>query len=148
MNYARIFNVIETLHKISPPEDGSIVYVSEEANTMDISRSAFPSHTPVSVSMLALTQQWAIPLKAALQAVSGAPWSLGWEVGCQEIAEICRGKGFPVRTPEDLARATDESFMASVPIVLNVIIESRKTQKLGFAWQNSSNKTKKGEAKL
>ncbi|KAJ5032894.1 uncharacterized protein L3040_009485 [Drepanopeziza brunnea f. sp. 'multigermtubi'] len=46
MNYARVFNVIETLHEISPPEDGNIVYVSEEANTMDISRSAFSVSHP------------------------------------------------------------------------------------------------------
>lgn len=47
MTYARTFSIIkETLHKLSPPEDGGIVYVSEGANTMDMSRSIFPVHHP------------------------------------------------------------------------------------------------------
>lgn len=47
MTYARTFDIIkETLHRLSPPEDGGIVYVSEGANTMDISRSAFPVEHP------------------------------------------------------------------------------------------------------
>ena len=47
MTYALTFNIIkETLHKLSPPENGGIVYVSEGANTMDISRSVFPVEHP------------------------------------------------------------------------------------------------------
>lgn len=47
MTYGRTFSVIkETLHKLSPPEDGGIVYVSEGSNTMDISRSVFPVEHP------------------------------------------------------------------------------------------------------
>ncbi|MCJ1306792.1 hypothetical protein MMC25_000435 [Agyrium rufum] len=47
MTYARAFDVIkDTLHSISPVEDGGIVYVSEGANTMDISRSVFPVEYP------------------------------------------------------------------------------------------------------
>ena len=47
MTYGQVFDVIKsTLHKHSPPEDGSIVYVSEGANTMDISRSVFPVEFP------------------------------------------------------------------------------------------------------
>ena len=43
MTYALAFSIIErTLHELSPPESGGIVYVSEGANTMDISRSIFP----------------------------------------------------------------------------------------------------------
>jgi 2-hydroxyacyl-CoA lyase 1 len=47
LTYERAFEVIKSmLHKLSPPEDGEIVYVSEGANTMDISRSAFPLSKP------------------------------------------------------------------------------------------------------
>ncbi len=47
MTYAHAFSIIErTLHRISPPENGGIVYVSEGANTMDISRSIFPVSHP------------------------------------------------------------------------------------------------------
>ena len=47
MTYANAFSVIEgTLHRLSPPESGGIVYVSEGANTMDISRSIFPVSHP------------------------------------------------------------------------------------------------------
>jgi 2-hydroxyacyl-CoA lyase 1 len=45
--YQRAFNIIkETLDALSPPDDGDIVYVSEGANTMDISRSMFPLNHP------------------------------------------------------------------------------------------------------
>lgn len=47
LTYERAFQIIKsTLHKLSPPEDGGIVYISEGANTMDISRSAFPLSKP------------------------------------------------------------------------------------------------------
>lgn len=47
MTYARAFSTIERiLHSLSPPEQGEIVYVSEGANTMDISRSMFPVSYP------------------------------------------------------------------------------------------------------
>jgi 2-hydroxyacyl-CoA lyase 1 len=47
MTYHRTFDVIkETLHRLSPPEEGNIVYISEGANTMDISRSVFPVSAP------------------------------------------------------------------------------------------------------
>ncbi len=47
MTYHRVFDVIkETLHRLSPPENGNVVYVSEGANTMDISRSVFPVEEP------------------------------------------------------------------------------------------------------
>lgn len=47
MTYARAFSTIErTLHRLSPAELGSVVYVSEGANTMDISRSIFPVSHP------------------------------------------------------------------------------------------------------
>ncbi len=47
MTYARVFDVIKTtLHSLSEPDDGEIVYVSEGANTMDISRSIFNVEHP------------------------------------------------------------------------------------------------------
>ena len=47
MTYDHAFSVIErTLHRLSPPDNGSIVYISEGANTMDISRSIFPVSHP------------------------------------------------------------------------------------------------------
>ena len=47
LTYQRAFDVVKhTLHSVSPPEDGGIVYVSEGANTMDISRSIFPVSHP------------------------------------------------------------------------------------------------------
>lgn len=47
MTYAHAFSVIKrTLHSMSPPDSGGIVYISEGANTMDISRSIFPVSYP------------------------------------------------------------------------------------------------------
>ncbi len=47
MTFARALSIIEkTLHALSPPDEGAIVYVSEGANTMDISRSIFPVSHP------------------------------------------------------------------------------------------------------
>ncbi|MCJ1287958.1 hypothetical protein MMC26_007311 [Xylographa opegraphella] len=47
MTYARVFHIIkQTLHSRSSPEDGGVVYVSEGANTMDISRSIFNVEHP------------------------------------------------------------------------------------------------------
>ena len=213
MTYARSFSVIkETLHKLSPPEEGGIVYVSEGANTMDISRSIFPVHHPrlrldagthatMGVGLgyaIAAHCAYNLPsceatsgpstahkkvvclegdsafgfslaevetmarygmdilifvinnsgvyhgdsedsdawLEMQKQTIAGSgrgglrSSSLGWEVGYEKIAEMCGGKGFLVRTPEELAQATEEGFTAKVPVVVNVIIESGKAQKL------------------
>lgn len=213
MTYARTFDVIkETLHKLSPVEDGGIVYVSEGANTMDISRSIFPVHHPrlrldagthatMGVGLgyaIAAHSAYNLPSPEAKSGPSTAhkkivclegdsafgfslaevetmarygmdilifvinnsgvyhgdsedsdAWlamqkrtiegsgkgglrssSLGWEVGYEKIAEMCGGKGYLVRTPDELARATEEGFKAGVPVVVNVIIESGKAQKL------------------
>jgi 2-hydroxyacyl-CoA lyase 1 len=43
---------------------------------------------------------------------------------------MCGGKGYLVRTPEELARATEEGFNANVPVVVNVIIEASKGGKI------------------
>ncbi|RDW63802.1 hypothetical protein BP6252_11347 [Coleophoma cylindrospora] len=42
MGYTQVFNIVKkTLNRLSSPEAGNIVYISEGANTMDISRSIF-----------------------------------------------------------------------------------------------------------
>ena len=47
MTYSQAFSTIkEVLHALSPPIEGGIVYISEGANTMDISRSVFPVEHP------------------------------------------------------------------------------------------------------
>lgn len=47
MTYGRVFDVIKsTIRSLSKPDDGEVVYVSEGANTMDISRSIFNVEHP------------------------------------------------------------------------------------------------------
>jgi 2-hydroxyacyl-CoA lyase 1 len=213
MTYARTFDVIkETLDGLSPPKDGGVIFVSEGANTMDISRSAFPVEHPRlrldagTYATMGVGLGYAIAAHCAYnlsspEAASGPKsghkkvvclegdsafgfslaevetmaryrmdipifvinnggvyhgdsedsdaWlrlqnntiegrvqgglrssSLGWEVGYEKIAEMCCGKGYLVRTPEELAKATEEGFKASVPVVVNVIIEAGAAQKL------------------
>jgi 2-hydroxyacyl-CoA lyase 1 len=212
MTYGRTFDVIKgVLHKLSPPKDGGIVYVSEGANTMDISRSVFPVEHPRlrldagSYATMGVGLGYAIAAHCAYnlpspEAKSGPSshkkivclegdsafgfsmaevetmarygmdilifvvnnsgvyhgdsadsdaWlqkqqktikgntqgglrssSLGWEVGYEKVAEMCGGKGYLVRTPEELAKATEEGFKATVPVVVNVIIEAGQAQKL------------------
>jgi 2-hydroxyacyl-CoA lyase 1 len=213
MTYGRTFDVIkETLQRLSPPKDGGIVYVSDGANTMDISRSVFPLEHPRlrldagTYATMGVGLGYAIAAHCAYnipspEALSGAKLgrkkviciegdsafgfsmaevetmarygmdilifvvnnggvyhgdsadadtflmkqrntiegsqdgglrssSLGWEVGYKKVAEMCGGKGFLVRTPDELARATEEGFMAKVPVVVNVIIEAGQAKKL------------------
>jgi 2-hydroxyacyl-CoA lyase 1 len=47
LTYERTYHIIKSqLDTLSPPSDGNVVYVSEGANTMDISRSYFPLEHP------------------------------------------------------------------------------------------------------
>jgi 2-hydroxyacyl-CoA lyase 1 len=214
MTYERSFSVIKTvLDRLSPPQEGGIVYVSEGANTMDISRSIFSVEHPrlrldagtyaamgigmgyaiaahvayngnnnnngcphsakkkivalegdsafgfsaMEIETMARYQmdilifvinnggvyhgdssdgdEWLKLQRATAEGVAGRgeglrSWSLGWEVGYEKIAEACGGKGFLVRTPEELAMATEEGFRAKVPVVVNVIIEAGQATKL------------------
>lgn len=212
MTYRRVFDVIkQTLHKLAPPEDGRIVYISEGANTMDISRSVFPveyprlrldagtyatmgvglgyaiaAHCAYNVPKLegqsgpssahkkivclegdsafgfsmaevetmarygmdvlifvvnnggvyhgdsADSAEWLKLQQKSLEDVKGGlrSTSLGWEVGYEKIAEMCGGKGYLVRTPDELAQATEEGFKATVPVVVNVIIEAGQAKKV------------------
>ncbi|KAF2706523.1 hypothetical protein K504DRAFT_458928 [Pleomassaria siparia CBS 279.74] len=223
MGYHQVFDVIKrTLNKLSPPEDGNVVYISEGANTMDISRSAFPLEHPRlrmdagTHATMGVGLGYAIAAHAAYnnpeaEAQSGPSasarkkvvclegdsafgfsmpevetmarynmdilifvvnnggiyhgdseeedqWlklqentqqgqkgglrstSLGWEVGYEKMAEMCGGKGYLVRTGEELQRATEEGFNSKTPVVVNVIIESGSSKKLEFAWQKSGAK--------
>jgi 2-hydroxyacyl-CoA lyase 1 len=210
MTYERSFSIIKTvLDRLSPPQEGGIVYVSEGANTMDISRSIFSVEHPrlrldagtyatmgigmgyaiaahvaynnsgcphtakkkivalegdsafgfsaMEVETMARYQidvlifvinnggvyhgdsldgdEWLKLQQATVEGVAGKgeglrSWSLGWEVGYEKIAEAFGGKGFLARTPEELARATEEGFKAKVPVVVNVIIEAGQATKL------------------
>ncbi|PGH26815.1 hypothetical protein AJ80_01581 [Polytolypa hystricis UAMH7299] len=47
LTFQRAFHIIKsTLNSLSPPDEGGVVYVSEGANTMDISRSIFALQHP------------------------------------------------------------------------------------------------------
>ncbi|KAF2686460.1 hypothetical protein K458DRAFT_362502 [Lentithecium fluviatile CBS 122367] len=223
MGYHQVFDIIKrTLDKVSPPEDGNTVYISEGANTMDISRSAFPiehprlrmdagTHATMGVGLgYAIAAHCAYnlldPEGESGPSVSGnkkivclegdsafgfsmpevetmarynmSPlifvinnsgiyhgdseeedhWlalqsktskgesgglrstSLGWEVRYEMMAEMCGGKGFFVRTSEELEKATEEGFKADVPVVVNVVIESGSGKKLEFGWQKAGGK--------
>ena len=240
LTYAHTFNVIKnTLYKLSNHANGEIVYVSEGANTMDISRSAFPVEHPRlrldagTYATMGVGLGYAIAAHAAYnsteaEAHAGVPgrkkivafegdsafgfsamevetmarygmdilifvinnggvyhgdsdsadeWlalqkqslegnsssssssgadaakglrstSLGWEVGYEKIAEGCGGRGFVVRTSEELEKATIEGFKAKVPVIVNVIIEAGKATKLEFGWQASAKREEKKASKL
>ena len=243
MTHGHAFDVIRsTLHRLSPPENGQTVYVSEGANTMDISRSMFPVEHPrlrldagtyatmgvgpgyaiaayaayngggvstdiepvsnegthkkkqkkkivalegdsafgfssMEVETMARygmdilvfvlnnggiyhgdsdsAEEWSKLQQASLVAdatdslISGGgggpsadrgvqdhqkgglrSTSLGWQVRYEKLAEACGGKGYFVRSSEELERATAEGFRANVPVVVNIVIEAGKASKL------------------
>jgi 2-hydroxyacyl-CoA lyase 1 len=233
LTYERAFEVIKsTLHKLSPPEDGGIVYVSEGANTMDISRSAFPLSKPrqrldagtyatMGVGMgycvaahaaynwpertkkiVALEGDSALGFSAmeietmARQGMdvlifvmnnsgvyhgdseSGEEWhkmrqqslegdtavdlsrdaeqvrttgrgnkkglrstSLWYETRYEKLAEMVGGKGYFVRTEEELEKASREGFMEREKVVLvNVVVEPGLGKTISFAWQQAKDK--------
>lgn len=214
MTYHRVFDVIKnTLHELSPPEDGGIVYVSEGSNTMDISRSVFPvehprlrldagSYATMGVGLgyavaahaaynwnlptpeassgpsasrkkivclegdsafgfsmaevetmsrygmdvlifvinnsgiyngdTALKEDWKTLQKRTVDGEKGGlrSWSLTHEVQYEMVAEMCGGKGYLVRTPEELRKATEEGYKAKGPVVINVIIQPGRSGEL------------------
>jgi 2-hydroxyacyl-CoA lyase 1 len=233
LTYERAFEVIKsTLQKLSPPEDGGIVYVSEGANTMDISRSAFPLSKPrqrldagtyatMGVGMgycvaahaaynwpertkkiVALEGDSALGFSAmeietmARQGMdvlifvmnnsgvyhgdseSGEEWhkmrqqslegdtavdlsrdaeqvrttgrgnkkglrstSLWYETRYEKLAEMVGGKGYFVRTEEELEKASREGFMEREKVVLvNVVVEPGLGKTISFAWQQAKDK--------
>ena len=210
MTYHRVFDIIKlTFAKLSPPSNNNIVYISEGANTMDISRSVFtveqprlrldagtnatmgvglgyaiaahayyngPGHMSVCPTASTTAPQrkkivciegdsafgFSMPEVETMarcgmdvlifvinnggiyhgDARSSEDWnelrekdrlrstSLGYEVGYEKMAEMCGGKGYVVRTPEELEKATEEGWRADVPVVVNVIIEAGEGKKL------------------
>lgn len=222
MKIATALSVIErTLHRLSPPSQGNIVYISEGANTMDISRSTFPlahprlrldagTHATMGVGMGYAIAAHAAYNSSAGEARSGPSeerkkivciegdsafgfsamevetmsrcgmdvlvfvvnnggvyqgdaddrdeWeglreqnpggdakglrstSLGFETRYDMIAEAVGGKGFFVRTVEELERATEEGFKEGRVCVVNVMVESGKRGKLEFGWQAEGGK--------
>ena len=236
MTYSYALNLIkETIHSVSPPKDAGVVYISEGANTMDISRSIFPVDYPrlrldagtyatMGVGLgyaIAAHTAYNSPSMTDVEAVAGPPhskgkqkkivclegdsafgfsamevetmarygmdilifvmnnggvyhgdsdssdaWlqlqqqtlqghnnssgglrstSLGYEVGYEKIAELCGGKGWLVRTGEELEKATREAFAYDKVSVVNVMIEPGKGKKVEFGWQASAGKAKKGK---
>ena len=219
MSYNHAFTVIEqTLRRLSHPDDSGIVYVSEGANTMDISRSIFTVNYPRlrldagTYATMGVGLGYAIAAHAAYNGMAAegksgpaskkkivalegdsafgfsamevetmarygmdvlifvmnnggvyhgdsddaAEWlkmqqqtesnksngglrstSLGWEVQYEQIAEACGGKGYRVRTSEELRKATEQGFDCKSVCVVNVLIESGKGSKLEFGWQAS-----------
>ena len=213
MTYHRVFDIVKrTLHELSPPDNGEIVYVSEGANTMDISRSIFnvshprlridagtsatmgvgmgyaiaahmaynipnpegfagPSKKPkkivclegdsafgFSLAEVETMARYKMPILIYVINNSGvyhgdandaSAWaekqaatiagkgegglrssSLGWEIGYEKVAEMCGGKGYLVRTPQELERATREGYASDTVTVVNVIIEAGQQKKL------------------
>lgn len=53
-------------------------------------------------------------------------WSLTFEARYEMFATAVGGKGYLVRTSEELRQATQEGFEADVPVVINVLVESGK----------------------
>jgi 2-hydroxyacyl-CoA lyase 1 len=208
LSFTHAYKIIrETLHSLSPPENGGIVYVAEGANTMDISRSSFPVEYPRlrldagTYATMGVGMGYAIAAHEAYNSPSAEgksgplgrkkiialegdsafgfsgmevetmarrnmdvlifvmnnggiysgdaqseeefhtkkekggkeglrSWGLGWEVRYEKLAEACGGKGYFVRTDEELERATREGFQAKVPVIINVVIEPGKMGKV------------------
>lgn len=53
-------------------------------------------------------------------------WSLTFETRYEMLATAVGGKGYLVRTSEELRKAAEEGFKAKVPAVINVLVESGK----------------------
>lgn len=53
-------------------------------------------------------------------------WSLTFETRYEMFATAVGGKGYLVRTSEDLKKAAEEGFKARVPVIINVLVESGK----------------------
>lgn len=239
LTYQRAYHIIKnTLNSLTPFEEGNIVYVSEGANTMDISRSIFPLSQPrhrldagtyatmgvgmgyiiaaheayntpagmiangkpkkivalegdsafgFSAMEIETMARYRIPALIFVMNNSGIyhgdtktedAWkvlqeqtvandtkssgsssasgneekkglrstSLLYETRYEMLATMCGGKGYFVRSEEELERATREGFQNDVPTVVNVIIEPGVGKTIQFAWQGKDKK--EGQAKL
>ncbi|KAL2218996.1 thiamine pyrophosphate-requiring enzyme [Thermoascus aurantiacus ATCC 26904] len=230
LTFQRAYHIIKTtLNSLTPPEDGNIIYVSEGANTMDISRSIFPlahprqrldagtyatmgvglgyviaAHTAYnlfssdertegqrpkkivafegdsafgfSAMEIETMARHRIPALIFVMNNSGIyhgdttseeAWkvlqdqtaandtksddekkglrstSLLYETRYEQLATMCGGRGYFVRTEEELEKATREGFLESEKVtVVNVIVEPGIGKKIQFAWQGSKEESK------
>lgn len=208
MPFEKAFDVMKkTLNELSDPEKGDIVYVSEGANAMDISRSIFTMEHPRikldagTLATMGVGMGYAVAAytaynltgegsagtkdKKKVVAIEGdsafgfsgmeletmarfqmdilifvmnnsglyrgdsdssekwhekrsntvagttkegaglTAWSLGFETDYGKLAEMAGGIGITARTPEELRDASIRGFKASVPVVVNVIIDQQ-----------------------
>ncbi|OJD13618.1 hypothetical protein AJ78_05940 [Emergomyces pasteurianus Ep9510] len=229
LTFQRAYHIIKTsLNSLSPPEQGNIVYVSEGANTMDISRSSFPlehprqrldagtyatmgvglgyivaAHAAYNIStpgsndtqkpkkIVALEgdsafgfsamevetlarhripalifvmnnsgiyhgdtkteDEWKILQDATVEEANAKnglrSTSLLYETRYEHLAAMCGGRGYFVRTEEELEKATREGFLEDERVtIVNVIVEPGIGQSIQFGWQAA--KDKGTEAKL
>lgn len=230
LTFQRAYHIIKTtLNSLTPPEDGNIIYVSEGANTMDISRSIFPlahprqrldagtyatmgvglgyviaAHTAYnlfssdertegqrpkkivafegdsafgfSAMEIETMARHRIPALIFVMNNSGIyhgdttseeAWkvlqdqtaandtksddekkglrstSLLYETRYEQLATMCGGRGYFVRTEEELEKATREGFLESEKVtVVNVIVEPGIGKEIQFAWQGSKEESK------
>lgn len=224
LTYQRAYHIIKsTFDGLSPPSQGEVVYVSEGANTMDISRSSFPLEQPrqrldagtwgtMGVGLGYAIGAWSaynLPSRTkkiiALEgdsalgfsgmeietmarhrmdiviivmnnsgiykgdATSATQWkemqdrtsssgtnmskprdrvkslrstSLLYETRYEHLAEMVGGKGFFVRSEQELERAVREAFQEKekVPCVLNVIIDPGINMDASFGWLEAKEK--------
>ncbi|KIY03544.1 uncharacterized protein Z520_00235 [Fonsecaea multimorphosa CBS 102226] len=230
LTYERAYHIIKSqLHALSPPQDGGVVYVSEGANTMDISRSVFPLEHPrqrldagtyatMGVGMGYAIAAWAaynIPHRAAKKIVAlegdsafgfsgmeietmarhkmdvliivmnnsgiykgDAADETGWkekqaqtasddtkivtvpregkqidgrrglrstsllyETRYECLADMVGGRGWLVRTEDELAEATRQAFLETEKVcVLNVIIDPGLNSAASFGWMETKEK--------
>ncbi|KEF59545.1 uncharacterized protein A1O9_04389 [Exophiala aquamarina CBS 119918] len=218
LTYERAYHIIKSaIHDLSPSSQGGIVYVSEGANTMDISRSSFPLEQPrqrldagtwgtMGIGMGYAIAAWsaynlhdrtkkivALEGDSAFgfsgmeietmarhrmdiviivmnnsgiykgDATSAAQWkemqrrtssndsttsspkdrskslrssSLLYETKYEQLAEMVGGKGFFIRSEQELKSAVREAFLEKekVPCVLNVIIDPGLNMGASFGW--------------
>jgi 2-hydroxyacyl-CoA lyase 1 len=71
--------------------------------------------------------------------------SLLYETRYEQFGPMCGGKGYFVRSEEELETATREGFLSDTVTVVNVIVEPGIGKKIGFAWQGNAHE---GQAKL
>jgi 2-hydroxyacyl-CoA lyase 1 len=207
LKFEYAFTVIkETLHRLSPSEQGGIVYVSEGSQTMDIGRSIFPLEYPrlrldagtyatmglglaytlaahdaynslraqassgparrkkivalegdsafgfsaMEVETMARNQmdvlifvmnnsgiyhgdaktkeEFAQKQAQLIGPKSLRSWALSHQVRYEKLAEAVGGKGYFVQTAEELRKATVEGFKATVPVIINVVLDSGRME--------------------
>lgn len=220
LTFERAFHIIkQTLHAISAPENGDVVYIGEGSQTMDISRPIFPLEHPrqkldagtyatMGIGLAYCIAAWStynLPKKtkkivalegdsalgfAAMEietmrrhemdvlifcmnnsgiysgdAADKAVWqskqqhflngsgsstrrdrlkssSLIHEARYEQLAEMVGGRGFFVRTEEELESATLEGYKEGRVTVVNVIIEPGNDKNISFAWMEAKAKAK------